>query len=80
MKLELLEPPSPWSKARGSHYSDQTVIPKAVGLQESPALEEEPSFQGGGTERYTRTRVLTSPAPHLLSLVADTTSILGSEL
>lgn len=78
MKLELLEPPSPWSKARGSHYSDQTVIPKAVGLQESPALEEELSFQGGGTERYTL--VLTSPAPHLLSLVADTTSILGSEL
>lgn len=52
MKLELLEPPSPRSKARGSHYSDQTAIPKVVGLWESPTLKEEPSSQAVGTESY----------------------------
>ena len=52
MKLELLEPPSPRSKTRGSHSSDQTAVPKAVGLWESPTLEEEPSSQAVGTESY----------------------------
>lgn len=57
MKLGLLEPPSPRSKARGSHYSDQTVIPKAVGSWESSTLRE-----AVGTESYILV-LLTSPAP-----------------
>lgn len=57
MKLELLEPPSPRTKARGSHYSDQTAISKAVGSWESPTLGE-----AVGTKSNILV-LLTSPAP-----------------